>query len=42
MKMDWFVKTRLSTIALSLGTIALGLRLDPPTLAAQGWEGHPF
>jgi hypothetical protein len=42
MRMDWFVKTLLSIIALSLATIAIRPVLDPPAVAAQGAEGYPF
>jgi hypothetical protein len=42
MKTDLFLKTLLSIIALSLGTIALRPMLNPPAVAAQGAEGYPF
>lgn len=42
MKMDWFVKTMLSVIAIFLGTIALRPVLLPPAVSAQGSGGYPF
>lgn len=42
MKMDWFVKTMLSVIAIFLGTIALRPVLLPPAVSAQGSGGYSF
>jgi hypothetical protein len=42
MKVDWFVKTLLVIIAVSLGAIALRPVLSPPSVRAQGPEVYPF
>jgi hypothetical protein len=42
MKMDWFVKLLLFTIAVFLGAIALRPVFVPSPVNAQGAEGYPI
>jgi hypothetical protein len=42
MKIDWFVKTLLFTVAVFLGILALRPVLFPPAVSAQGPEVYPF
>ncbi len=42
MKVDWFVKTLLLVIAVSLGVLALRPLLVPAAVNAQGPEVYPF